>query len=287
VAIDLSACIATGQTFHGHAVKAGPVFYIAGEGRNALKRRFDAWSAMQGVPLDSATLFTSDGQAAQFLDENSANMVARSINDLASTHGAPRLIVVDTLARNLGPGDENNQRDASRFIAVLDSLKALWPRCALLVVHHSGHAEKERARGSSVLKAALDCEFKVEKEGDEITLTNTKMKDGATPKPMVFKLVSIEQSAALEFVGEFGGHKQPLTQQQQQVFDAFKAINKDGATLEAWRARAMSVLDGTLDAKRKAFKRASDAIIARNYVIMDGEFYKFPPMPGMNKPEIT
>ena len=112
------------------------------------------------------------------------------------------------------------------------------------------------------------------------------MKEAATPKPMVFKLQPIEQSAALEYVGEYGNHRQPLTQKQQQVFDAFRAINKDGATLDAWRTAAFEAMTGTPEAKRMAFKRGVDVIISRNYVIEDGDIYKLPPIPGMSEPKL-
>ncbi len=42
VAIDLGCCVATGKDFKGMPVKQGPVVYIAGEGQNGLKRRFEA-----------------------------------------------------------------------------------------------------------------------------------------------------------------------------------------------------------------------------------------------------
>jgi len=50
-----------------------------------------------------------------------------------------------------------------------------------MLVHHTGHSEKQRARGSIALKGALDTEYRLDKVGDEITLTNTKMKDAEPP----------------------------------------------------------------------------------------------------------
>ena len=39
-AVDIAASIATGTAWHGNEVKPGAVFYIAGEGREGLKKRF-------------------------------------------------------------------------------------------------------------------------------------------------------------------------------------------------------------------------------------------------------
>lgn len=52
----------------------------------------------------------------------------------------------------------------TEFVAVMDDLKARFTSCSVLIVHHSGHAEKQRARGAMALKGALDCEYKVEKK---------------------------------------------------------------------------------------------------------------------------
>jgi hypothetical protein len=66
-------------------------------------------------------------------------------------------------------------------------------KIALLVVHHSGHMEKGRARGSSSLRAAVDTEYSLESsQSGERSMTCTKMKDGPIPAPLGFELVQIE-----------------------------------------------------------------------------------------------
>jgi hypothetical protein len=83
--------------------------------------------------------------------------------------------------------------------------------CAILIVHHTGHAEKQRARGSMALKGALDSEYKVQiNDTKQLTLSNTKMKDSDTPKDKFFQIISVPislniadtsiQAAALEAV---------------------------------------------------------------------------------------
>jgi len=283
VAIDLACSVATGADFHGNAVKSGAVFYIAGEGRNGLKRRFSAWEEHRGVSLANANIFTSDGAAAQFLDAASAQMVAASVDALVAVNGMPRLIVVDTLARNFGPGNENSQENMGQFIATLDGLKNRYPGCVILIVHHSGHSEKERSRGSSVLKGALDCEFKIINRDGEITLENTKMKDGPTPKPMLFKLETVGFSAALEYQGEPNGEKRGLSPFQQLALDTFNSFDRDVVSVEDWRTAFYARHDGTDDAKRKTFKNASTVLVERQHLTLadDGrEYHKFK-LPGL------
>ena len=61
--------------------------------------------------------------------------------------------------------------------------------CATLIIHHSGHAGTDRARGSSALFASLDQEFKISKTNDRIAMRNTKMKDEDFAGPMHFYLI--------------------------------------------------------------------------------------------------
>jgi len=117
--------------------------------------------------------------------------VTDSVAALAVAHGNPALIIIDTLARNFGAGDENNTKEMSELIVAIDDLKARFPGCSVMIVHHSGHADKQRACGAMALKGALDCEFRIEKEGREMRLINTKMKDAEAPEDAHFTLETV------------------------------------------------------------------------------------------------
>ncbi|MGJ7570859.1 AAA family ATPase [Variovorax sp. RB2P76] len=192
MAIDMACCIATGQQWHGKAVTKGAVFIIAGEGHNGLIRRFKAWEIANSVDLKGAPLYVSH-KAAAFSDDDSAEAVIKAVRALASETGAqPRLIVIDTVARNFGPGDENSTKEMGEFIQNLDALKHEF-KATVLLVHHSGHADKGRARGSMALKGALDAEYRLERDDDAklIRFEATKMKDAEFPEPLSFRLESV------------------------------------------------------------------------------------------------
>lgn len=191
--IDLGACVATGSAFHGRATKAGSVIYIAGEGHSGLARRRMAWEADRKFALADrrAPLFVST-VAGNFLDTATTEVVIAEIKATAETEGPPALIIVDTLARNFGSGDENSTSDMNRFVAAIDRLKDQWSNCSALIVHHTGHGNKTRSRGSFALTGAVDAEFRVEKDGMVMTVINTKMKDAPTPAPIAFDMVEIE-----------------------------------------------------------------------------------------------
>lgn len=201
VAIDLAACIATGKDWHGHKTKQGAVIYIAGEGMNGISKRFAAWSKHNETDLQSAPLFISN-RAAQLSDEGLAKHAADVVSSICSERDiTPALIVIDTLARNFGAADENSTRDMNAFISNVDSLLRIPYNACVLIVHHAGHGDKNRGRGSSALKGALDAEYSVVKhnrtspiEGDiqTISLHSTKMKDAPPPQPKAFDLVAVQ-----------------------------------------------------------------------------------------------
>lgn len=191
--IDLGACIATGASFHGRTTKAGTVIYIAGEGHGGLARRRMTWETERGFTLAStAAPFFASTVAGNFLDDATTEAVIAAIKATAAAEGPPALIVVDTLARNFGGGDENSTSDMNRFIAAIDRVKDQWPLCTALIVHHTGHGNKTRSRGSFALTGAIDAEYRVEKDGMAMTVTNTKMKDGPPPPDLGFEMVEMD-----------------------------------------------------------------------------------------------
>ena len=193
VSIDLACCVATGKDWHGHQVQQGAVFYIAGEGHNGLARRFKGWELGNGATLDGAPLFKSH-RAAQLYDATEAALVADSIKTLSAECGhIPSMIVIDTLARNMG-GDENSTQDMNSFIQHLDTYLRQDYKCCVLVVHHSGAMDKDRSRGSTALKGALDAEYKCQLDSGTKTIQfeSKKMKDAEMPAAKNFQITQVD-----------------------------------------------------------------------------------------------
>lgn len=186
VALDMGLCVASGTDWHGNKVpNPGPVFYLAGEGFNGIGKRIKAWIVSRGADPAGLPFFVSSAPA-QFLDGESAAAVAGAVASLAEQHGPPRLVIVDTLNRNFGPGDENSSADMTAFVSALDDLKSRFG-CAVMVVHHSGLSTGDRSRGSSVLKAASDFEYKLAVRGGVRVLRCTKSKDHEPPATLAFE----------------------------------------------------------------------------------------------------
>ena len=206
VAVSLASSIATGTSWFGCRVKQGAVFYIAGEGHQGLARRFAAWSKSTSTPITKDTPLFKSNRSVQFLDATAAQTVRDEVARLSIATGrAPEMVIIDTLARNFGDGDENKQQDANRFIEAMDEIRREFG-CHVMVVHHSGH-ESDRARGSSAFKAAMDQELHVKGSGGLLELGVTKMKDAEMPQPRRFKIsqvgLGVEDHCGVEINGAY------------------------------------------------------------------------------------
>jgi hypothetical protein len=180
-ALDWVFCIAAGLDWCGLHAKQTDVVIVAGEGFAGMARRLKALELKYGTKAP-ARLFISE-RPADLLDEQSAAQVAESIKALCRN---PGLVTIDTMHRNM-QGDENSSQDIGVFIGNLDNyFKPLG--AAVLVVHHSGHGPKDRSRGSSAIRAAMDGEFSATKSEGSIALACHKAKDFAAFKPLQFAL---------------------------------------------------------------------------------------------------
>lgn len=184
-ALDWGFCLAAGLSWNDHRTKQADVVIVAGEGYSGYQRRLKALEHKYKTKAP-ANLYISQ-RPAQMLDETNTRWLADTIKTICAN---PGLIIIDTLHRNMD-GDENSSQDIGKFISNIDLyLKPL--AVAVLVVHHSGHSTKERSRGSSSIRAAMDGEFSATKSENGIILACHKAKDFEAFKPLQFTLKVVE-----------------------------------------------------------------------------------------------
>jgi 5S rRNA maturation endonuclease (ribonuclease M5) len=287
LALDIGLSIASGEDWHGLSIKRqGPVYYIAGEGANGLSRRLDAWQIAHGVDLIDIPFWISN-QPAQLLNEENAIAIAAEVDRLSTQFGSPALVIIDTLARNFGSGDENSTKDMSCFINMIDHYIRVRYGCATMIVHHAGH-NSDRARGSSALRGALDWEFHLTKTKDTVLLSPTKVKDHETPPNISFKAESItiegkkdeeDMTSCVMRKVETTTTSKPTPLKGANMI-AFETLNKkiqenevgvvNGSISEStWRQVAFDKgisSSNIADSKRTAFRRAFKYLQSKHYV---------------------
>ena len=192
LAVSWACHIATGKQWNERKTEAGVVLYVVGEGGVGVPRRIRAWADEYNESKDVPNIFRVDMPVfmADPLQVMELKLAASQVK--AETGLDVKLIVVDTVARCFGAGDENKASDMGAFIAGCDLVKAATG-ATILLVHHTGKQESNGARGSSAFKAALDAEYLVKREDDKtssLILKATKMKDAEQPETVAFDLKS-------------------------------------------------------------------------------------------------
>ncbi len=272
------------KEWHGNPIRvSGPVFCIIGEGFSGMNCRIKAWAIHHNVNLDGVPFFISN-RPARFLEKEGTVELVQAVDELIKEHGTPVLVVIDTLNRNFGPGDENSTADMTRFICAIDDALRSRYQCAVLIIHHTGLTATERARGASALRAALDWEYRLQKNANgSRTLTCTKAKDHAEPEPISFmpEEITIEgwidpddgevmTSCILRPSEGVSRESKPLKGARKIAFDALmEAGSGEPSHIDKWREYAYASgisPTSSIEAKKKAFQRAVSDLREAGYV---------------------
>lgn len=191
LATDLGMHIALGWQWFGRSVTPGAVIYVACEGSAGISNRLAAFRRRHDLPNEVPIVVVP---AALNLGPggSDAEKVIDAVRIVETTTGqVVQLIIVDTLARAMGGGDENSSQDMGAFIAACDRIR-ITSGATVLVVHHRGKSQQSGARGSSALLGAVDTAIEVEKRDGGRVAKVVKQKDGADGLELGFTLEVVE-----------------------------------------------------------------------------------------------
>ncbi len=277
VVLDLAMHVAAGEAWRGCKINPGPVLYIAAEGGSGVLNRLAAFKAEYPHMADAPFYLLPIG--VDLHGNGDATIIAHLLGDLR-----PVLIVVDTLARSIGDGDENTAKDAAMFVRNCDLIREATG-AHVLVIHHTGKEEERGARGSSALRAAVDTEILV---GADHRIASKKQRDMIAPGDLHFTLRTITlgmdkdgdpvTSAVVEPTDKPLPIRKALKGNDQVAMTALtEALDKHGqagtgedyprcriVAVEHWREAcdAHGLTTGSSEsAARQAFKRAKDKLM--------------------------
>jgi hypothetical protein len=173
--LDMACAIALGGEWQGRKVEKGHVVYICAEGSGSFTTRLLAYCIQHKVsPEKLGENMTIIPAAPNFLQKKD---VEELISEINAFNKRTDLIIIDTMAQTTTGADENSAKDMNIALKYLEALRSKTNSAAHLI-HHAGKNEDRGARGSSTLKAALDVQFRVSREGDKRLFWVDKMKDG-------------------------------------------------------------------------------------------------------------
>ncbi len=169
LAIHLAICVSLGLPWLGRKTRQGAVLYIAAEGAWSIRLRLAAHRKHFDREIGTFGLIP---QVLSLLDPSADvdNLIELVKVRLARIGEPVVLVVIDTVARVMGGGDENAAQDMSRLVGAGDRIRE-ETGAHLLYIHHAGKDASRGARGHSSLRAALDTEIEV--TADEATKTHT------------------------------------------------------------------------------------------------------------------
>lgn len=268
VAYDFACCVATGTPWNGKKVRQGPVVIVVGEGHRGIKKRLRAWQLGTGISLKGRDIVVTTA-AVPMLDPSKVGVLVAAIDGaIAKMDGQfPALVIVDTLARNFGDGDENKAEDANRFIAAVDTYLRDRYHAHCLVVHHSG-VVGGRARGSTAFRGAVDQEVEVSMQrvaGMKIVKVECKkMKEDDMPPPLEFRLEKIVLGRNADEEATWGAYLKIATSELDEVIYASdKGDIRLGQVLRLQEAGLAPSSAAIKDAFDLAGKAAPTAIFRR------------------------
>lgn len=303
VALDLALHVAHGRDWFGRRVAPGAVIYVSGEGASGMLLRMKAWRREKGD--DTRAPFALVPSSVNLFDDDvGAEMLIDDVKAHAGMLGVPlRLVVLDTLSRMIGSGDEDKARDINVVVQRAEKIQR-ETGAHVLIVHHSGKDRDRGMRGSNALLGAVDAAIEVSRDEPSGICEGkiAKVKDGSAVAPFTYELrqsvLGLDEdgeeitSCVVEPTdarpGETKG-KPRLSDVECIALDALDAALIDrgvaqpitsvpsggrAVKIEEWRRHAYSkgITEGTEEARRKAFQRVRQSLQKKKVIGFEGEW---------------
>lgn len=176
--IDMAAAVARGVQWMGRNTEPGLVVYLAAESPASVRGRLQAYQKHHGVRVPNFAIVQSpidlfDGDA-------DTEAVIAVVRQLERQRGQKvRLIVGDTLARLSAGANENAGQDMGLVVRRFDRIRTEC-NAHFLLIHHSGKAAANGARGWSGIRAAVDTAIEVTDSPTGRCAEITKQRDLST-----------------------------------------------------------------------------------------------------------
>ncbi|NBR91764.1 MAG: hypothetical protein EBS68_18070, partial [Rhodobacteraceae bacterium] len=196
IALDLAAAIARHREWFGQKASPsenGAVIYVAGEGHGGIGARIKACRIYHNIEAGTPIYFLRHQINLRSSEEDFSSLIF-AVRELVLALGIKiDLIVIDTLARAFGGGNENSSEDMGAFITSCGHLQGEF-KSALMVIHHSGKDAAKGLRGHSSLLGAVDTELELLRFDDQPkgVLTVSKQKDGEDGLRFGFEMVEVD-----------------------------------------------------------------------------------------------
>ena len=221
IVMSLILALDHGERWLGHpVVDRCRSLYVALEGRSGLKIRSAAWHEHFGHDIGAGGSLLQTGRINLAEHEHRDAIIAAVLeHDI-------ELVAIDTLAKATVGIDENSAKDMG---LVIDSAQRIQEQtgATVILVHHTGHGDTHRERGTSALGGAVDSSIMVKTEQVSVQ----RLKDGETPVPIRWRYENVGSSVVVL----------PMSS---------RALDENGETAEDVRRRDLEKIQVALESER-------------------------------------
>jgi hypothetical protein len=192
IVTDLACHVAAGMDWHGRKLKKrGLVIYVAAERKKLTERRMMAFRKHHGVK--DVPLLVVGGRLDFTRNLDDARALIALIKEAETETDLPCVwVIIDTLTRVFGAGDQNASKDMTKFVQSCDEI-LIATQAHVTAIHHSAWSG-ERGKGAIDLDGAVDASYMVKKEHGKYKLVCDGTNDGDEGDILAFKMESIELS---------------------------------------------------------------------------------------------
>ncbi|RWN58739.1 AAA family ATPase [Mesorhizobium sp.] len=294
IVTDMACHVAAAMEWHGRKVKHGLVVYVAAERKKLTERRMMAFRKHHGI-ADQIPLLVIGGRL-DFTkgDLKDARELIQLIREAEIECGSKCVwVIIDTLTRVFGAGDQNASKDMSKFVQSCDEVLT-ETKAHVTAIHHSAWSG-ERGKGAIDLDGAVDASFMVKKDHGKYKLVCDGTNDGEEGDILAFTMVSVElgrdkdgepttapvvmQAKETKLTsGTLKGYKGDVLKALAQAVEGH-GIEPDGDAFpdgvlvvdeQTWRTEFYASRDSTnpaaAETARKQFQRAPKALVDEGHV---------------------
>ena len=275
VVIDMCVCLQNGLPWQDKASHQCNVAIFSHEDGGGFKNRYLAAAAHHGI--ENPQVYW-DGAVPNLMDKHSLNAYVDELRE----HEI-KLIVIDTLAYAMAGGEENSAKEMG---VAVDGMQKLRNEvgATILLIHHSGKDKSRGARGSSVLKAAVDTELELDANGDKISLHADKQRHIQPAKPDFLRAKTVpigDRTACVIVKGSalaFKGNDLGVKGQSALAWGVIEVILREAGSLSVSKAAQVLRQNPGFTKRQnkpgsfeKALKRCLEDLCAKGLIEMDDE----------------
>lgn len=283
--LSVGLSIAHGLSCFGRNTLQGNMAIVAAEGASGLRNRVQGWHDHHGLDWRGFPAVQVVPNPVNLLDSTSARALIQDLHH-AFRGDSPRLVIVDTLARCFGDGDENRQPDMARFVEGCELIQRKFD-CAVCVVHHTPK-DGDELRGSGALEGAAEFVIRINKTETAVKEAFIrKMKDGKDNFTLGFHLKEMvlgtdsdgepitTEVAVLEgdirAGGTLTGNVAPTGKNQNAMLEILVDAGASGLTEDMWRdlARKADAIGGANP--YRAIREAREALVKNGRVRQEAD----------------